>query len=432
MVGKKEKSDMIRYVTMTLDYFAAFILALILVSCALEKRKTPLLRIYMHMASFCTAALLLEGASYTVSLAGDPGTDRLQWIMCIIAVICGYVLAFAYTCYVEKLVGLEHRICRALARVLIAAGVVAAVVILAGSRHGWFFTVENGTFIPGRFFAGIFAYDIIACAVGICMIFKYSGRLAGQDIAALLSMPLLIFVSGVLQYCGFGMMLGLFLLCGVSLFIIYLMIQTDRNRQIAEQEKKLVDMNVSLMLTQIQPHFLYNSLSSIRRMIRIDPEVAETAVENFSLYLRQNLESMNRVEPVSFAVEMNHVREYLYLENLRFGDRLSVEYDLGCEDFVLPSLSLQPVVENAVKHGVLQKEQGGCVRIRTRRDGRNVILTVEDDGVGFCPDTVSNDGRMHIGLENVKKRIEIQCQGTVRIESEIGVGTTVTMTIPLV
>ncbi|MCD8109668.1 MAG: histidine kinase [Clostridiales bacterium] len=401
---------MMRYVTMTLDYFAAFILALILVNCAMEKRKTPLLKIYIRMASFCTAALLLEGVSYSVSLAGNPETDTLQRIMCIIAVICGYGIAFDYTCYVENLVGLEHRICSMAARILIVTGIAAAGAIVAGSRIGWFFTVENGTFIPGRFFTGIFAYDIIACAVGIFLVVKYSKRLLGKDITALLLLPLLIFASGVLQYAGFGMLPGLFMLCGVSLFIIYLMIQSDCNRQNAEQEKMLVDMNVSLMLSQIQPHFLYNSLSSIRRLIRIDPEVAETAVENFSLYLRQNLESMNRVEPVSFAGEMNHVREYLYLEKLRFGDRLRVEYDLACEDFVLPSLSLQPVVENAVKHGILQKEQGGCVRIRTRRDGKNVILTVEDDGVGFDPDTAMNDGRMHIGLENVKKGLRFSAK----------------------
>lgn len=341
-------------------------------------------------------------------------------------------LLFCYTVYVENLFGLEHRVCRAAARVLSVLGVAAAGVILAGNCIGWFFTVENGIFIPGRYFTAIFIYDIIACIVGIFLIVKYNKRIAGKDNAALLSLPVLIFVSGVLQYSGCGMMLGLFALCGVSLFIMYLMIQTERNRQNTEREKRLVDMNVSMMLSQIQPHFLYNSLSSIRRMIRIDPEVAEIAVEKFSMYLRQNLESMSRVEPIPFGAEMNHVREYLYLEELRFGDRLKVEYDFACEDFVLPSLSLQPVVENAVKHGVLKQEQGGCVRIQTRCDGKNVILTIEDDGVGFDPDTVMNDGRMHIGLENVKKRIEMQCRGTVRVESEIGVGTTVTMTIPLV
>ncbi len=85
--------------------------------------------------------------------------------------------------------------------------------------------------------------------------------------------------------------------------------------------------------------------------------MAATAVENFSMYLRQNLEAMNRVEPIPFAEELKHLQEYLYLEKLRFGDRLNVEYDLGYEDFVLPVLSLQPIVENAVKHGILKKDR---------------------------------------------------------------------------
>lgn len=92
------KLDIIRYVTMTLDYFAAFILMLILVSCVMEKGKTPLLKSYMNMASFCTAALLLEGVSYSVSFVGYPGTDTLQRILCILAIVCGYGLAFLLYC----------------------------------------------------------------------------------------------------------------------------------------------------------------------------------------------------------------------------------------------------------------------------------------------------------------------------------------------
>ncbi len=430
--GERMENTELLYTSLTFNSFLAFMLILISVSCLTEENKTPLLKIYTHMVMSCVAGLLFEAISCAFALFGKFDVDITRIVLNDLAIICGYYLSFHYAQYVSNMVGLENKKRQLLMRILRIAGVVSACVLVAGSFFELFFTVRNGSFEPCKFFVFIFVFDIAACLTGILLIIKYRKKLNRKDIIALMSLPVLIFISATMQYTGFGIMFGLFLMSGVSLFIIYLMIQADRNRQKAEQEKQLMDMNIAMMLSQIQPHFLYNALSSIRRMIRKDPEVAATAVENFSMYLRQNLESMNRVEPIPFTQELKHLREYLYLEKLRFGNRLNVEYDLGYEDFVLPVLSLQPIVENAVKHGILKKEEGGCVRISTHREGNMVILTVSDDGVGFHTDSVHNNDRMHIGFNNVKSRIEMQCRGTVSVESTIGAGTTVKMTIPLV
>ncbi len=407
-------------------------LIMISVCCLTEKSKTPLLKNYTHMVMSCVAGLLFEAISCAFALFGNFDVDIIRIVLSNLAIICGYYLSFHYARYVSDMVGRENKKRQFLMRILCIAGVVAACVLVAGSFFDLFFTVRDSSFESRKFFVLIFVFDIASCLTGIVLIIKHRKKLNRKDIIALISLPVLMFLSATMQYTGFGIMFGLFLMAGVSLFIIYLMIQSDRNRQKAEQEKQLTDINVSMMLSQIQPHFLYNALSSIRRMIKKDPEVAATAVENFSMYLRQNLESMNRIEPIPFAEELKHLREYLYLEKLRFGDRLNVEYNLGYEDFVLPVLSLQPIVENAVKHGILKKEEGGHIKISTHREGRAVILTVSDDGVGFNTSAVQSGGRQHIGFSNVKSRIEMQCRGTVTIESKIGAGTIVTMTIPLV
>ncbi len=425
------EQNTIHYILISLDLFAALILLLILLSSALGKEENALLKIYKGMAGACAFALLMEAVSAMLFFLDWQYVNLTRTIINNFAIIGGYGLSFNYACYVANMVGAKRKLCRYMLTGLRIVGAVAAVVLVVGGSFELFFKFVNGATTPGRFFIGLFAFDIVACLAGIVLIVVYAKKLHTRDVIALLTLPVFIFVSAAVQYLSYGMMYGLFFMAAMSLFIIYLMIQNDRNRQQAEQEKQLLDMNIALMISQIQPHFLYNALSSIRRMIKKNPEVAEKAVENFSMYLRQNLESMNRVEPISFTTELEHLKEYLYLEKLRFGDRLRVEEEIEYSDFVLPVLSLQPIVENAVKHGIMKKEEGGSVRIRSKREGGVVILTVEDDGVGFDPQVVQPDGRMHIGIENVKSRIETQCKGTFHLESTIGEGTIVTMTIPL-
>ncbi len=421
----------IHYIVFSLDLFSAFILLLILLSSVFEKEKNALLRSYIAMAGACAFSLLMESASIAFFFASCAYGSFMRTVLNNLAIIGGYGLSFSYTCYVANLIGPERSVCRRILKGLRLISVAAAAALVIGGGFGLFFTFENGATVPGQLFVGLFAFDIIACLAGIFLIIRYAKSLNTRDMVALLTLPTFIFISATLQYISFRMMYGLFFMAAISLFVIYLMIQTDRNQRSIEQEKRLVEMNIAVMRSQIQPHFLYNALSSIRRMIKKDPEIAETAIENFSMYLRKNLESMNRVEPLPFATELEHLQEYLYLEKLRFGSRLGVEYDIGFADFVMPVLSLQPIVENAVKHGVLKKEEGGRVWIKTRRDGSHVVLTVEDDGIGFDPEAVAEDGKTHIGFDNVKHRIEMQCKGTVSVESKIGTGTTVTITIPL-
>ncbi len=419
---------LLRYIGMSLEYFCVFWLGMVVINCISEKNKTVLLNIFCYMAISCITALLAEAVS--ISFYERDGVDVLLTVCFTVSLIAGYSLAFSYTCYIANLVGDGHRFPRFAVGLVMTVGICAAAALIIGCFFGWFYTVENGMMHYSKLFYFVFAYDVFACLIGVGMLIRYRKLLKPRDMVALGSFPMLIFCAGVMQYFFYKMSVWLFLLAAVAVFIIYLMIQKDRNRRQTQQEKQLMDLQIALMLSQIQPHFLYNALSSIRRMIKKDPDVAEAAVENFALYLRQNLESLNRVEPIPFAEELRHLEEYLYLEKLRFGDRLTVEYDLSETDFVLPVLSLQPIVENAVKHGILKREEGGTVQISTIRIGNEIILTVADNGVGFDEEAYWNSKHMHIGLTNVMQRIQLQCSGKVTIQSECGVGTTVTVTLP--
>ena len=117
-------------------------------------------------------------------------------------------------------------------------------------------------------------------------------------------------------------------------------------------QKELYEARVSIMTSQIRPHFMYNALTSIAMMCTIDPPAAQEATVTFAKYLRENMDSLKQNSPVPFSQELDHLKKYLYIEKLRFQNKLNIEYDITVTDFVLPLLSVQPLVENAVKHGV--------------------------------------------------------------------------------
>ena len=189
---------------------------------------------------------------------------------------------------------------------------------------------------------------------------------------------------------------------------------------------------IQIMLSQIQPHFLYNTLGAIKSTYYDDPELARRAIDQFTDFLRHNMDSLTDDQPISFEKELAHVRCYLDLLQLRFGDSLHVEYDLECTDFRIPTLTLQPLVENAVSYGVRKNPKGnGLVIIRTRELPESYEVSVIDNGPGFVPDNVPGDSeRSHIGIQNVRSRLHSAIGGELIIQSEPGKGTSAVMILP--
>ncbi len=211
----------------------------------------------------------------------------------------------------------------------------------------------------------------------------------------------------------------------------YLVIHVHISQQVNEEKEiKLREQRVSLMLSQIQPHFLYNTLNTITALCRANPKLAEETTIKFSRYLRENMYSMGENDIHPFSQELEHTNIYLDIEKLRFGDRVKIEYDIKSKDFNMPILTLQPIVENAVKHGICKKLEGGTIKISTEKKGRDYIITIADNGIGFEIDKVLNDGKPHIGIQNVNERLKSTVKAEMEITSFIGIGTTVKIIIP--
>jgi LytS/YehU family sensor histidine kinase len=199
-----------------------------------------------------------------------------------------------------------------------------------------------------------------------------------------------------------------------------------------KMENELIQSKISIMLSQIQPHFLYNTLVVIRQLCDINPKTAKEAITEFATYLRGNLDSLTLNSNIPFEKEMEHIENYVSLEKKRFGDKINLEYDIECLDFDVPSLTVQTIVENAIRHGITKRKEGGTVTIRTRETKKYYEIEVHDNGVGMdlTKPPEYSDNRSHIGLDNVRKRVESICNGEVLFNSTPNIGTTVYMSIP--
>ena len=191
---------------------------------------------------------------------------------------------------------------------------------------------------------------------------------------------------------------------------------------------KLTDSRIATMISQIQPHFIYNTLGTIEQLCITEPKKASKLVRNFSLYLRGNFSELNNTKPIRFSQEMNHVKHYTNIEQVRFPD-MTIQYDLRSVEFLLPALSVQPLVENAIKHGLMGLEEGGIVTISAYETEEYYVVEVTDDGIGFDINAGYDESK-HVGIKNIRGRIKAMCGGTLTIESEIGKGTRATIRIP--
>ena len=191
---------------------------------------------------------------------------------------------------------------------------------------------------------------------------------------------------------------------------------------------QLTESRVSTMMSQIRPHFIYNTLGSIEQLCIIDPPKAGELVHNFAKYLRGNFGELDNPRPIPMSQEMEHVRYYISIENVRFPD-MTFTFEMNSDDFCIPALTIQPIVENAIKHGLMKLQKGGTIRVVSYQTDTHYCVMVEDDGVGFNTDVLL-DERKHVGIRNIRARLKVMVNGTLEIKSTEGVGTEVLIKIP--
>lgn len=200
-----------------------------------------------------------------------------------------------------------------------------------------------------------------------------------------------------------------------------------RSEQIKEQERQHV-------IHRINPHFIFNTLAAIRIITKMNSDLAYDMVYDFSKYLRAVFQSLTSPGNVSFREELDYITAYTNLEKMRFGENIIFHMHIEETDFMLPILSLQSLVNNAIVHGLRKGKRKGNVSIRSFRTSSEYIVQVIDDGIGFDAEPykkVQNNKEMELGgLHRVKCQIEEMIGGSIEVNSIIGEGTVITLHIP--
>ena len=215
----------------------------------------------------------------------------------------------------------------------------------------------------------------------------------------------------------------------VPLYLLFFNIYLERWRLQMQRETELELSRANAMMLQISPHFIANTMSSIVALCDPGAPEAGALAAKFARYLRDNYADMSEDALIPFYEELEHIRNYLAIEEVRFPG-LRTEYDIQSESFYLPTLTVQPLVENAVRHGISKRpDASGTVKIASFEKSGSYVIRITDDGVGFRPEE-RRDGK-HIGVANAKARLSMLCDGTLTITSQVGQGTVCEIRIPI-
>jgi two-component sensor histidine kinase len=328
--------------------------------------------------------------------------------------------------YMKNYTELPNRIGKTLNIINLSSFTIFCLLDIINIFTGIFFTAENGVYLRSNTMIISQGYQFIMFTA-IFVTAVASKKLNPREKIAFALYCVLPFIAIILQNAFKGYAIAYASII-VAIEVLFVFIGVEKNFQISMQKEKIKDAQINIMLSQIQPHFVYNSLSAISTLITIDPEKAQEALDNFTEYLRRNLSSLTDVKLIPFEDELKHIETYISLEKLRFDDRINVIYDLKTTDFLVPVLSVQPIVENAIKHGILKKVEGGTLKISTYEAEDSYVIVIEDNGVGFNNDDVKKEEN-HYGIDNIEYRIKNMCNGSLDIKSVINKGTIATITL---
>lgn len=408
------------------------LMLIVLIACQLTSRDrhTRLSRLFLLVLCLHTAVLLLDAFAWATDWIAFAPIYHFSRIANYLVYSLSFFDIIALLIYIAESIPLDRAAKRTVGWI---AGVLTvlyhALMIVSQFTGSVYYVTPDNEFLIGPLFFVPHAFGCVVLLLIFTIVMRNRKKLGRRDTATFAAYVLIPAAALLINIVVYYLML-LYAAMALALLVIFVNIQMQREKQLKEKELELMESQIAIMLSQIQPHFLYNALFSISKLCDIDAAVAKESVLDFGQYLRGNLDSLSVKAPIPLTEELRHVRTYLSLEKKRFDERLAVVYDIRATDFALPALSLQPLVENAVRYGVTKRREGGTVTIRTDETPDSWQVSVLDDGVGFDPGQVSQDGRSHVGIENVRKRLEMMCGGTLEIDTAPGVGTRATIKLP--
>ena len=288
-----------------------------------------------------------------------------------------------------------------------------------------YYITEDNVYHRGPYYLTLLIPPALMMIVILISVLRRRKQLTGKQFFGFISYALFPSIAIYLQTLDIGInfiVLGTVIATGILMMILL----TDQAEQAAKQQQKIADQQAGLMVLQMRPHFIYNTMMSIYYLCIEDPTRAQKVILDFSAYLRKNFTALSSEDPIPFEEELEHARAYLAVEQVRFEDKLYVEYDTPYTDFTLPPLTLQPLVENSVKHGVDPELDPLHISIRTEKTATGYDVIVADTGPGF--DSSESTAGNRVALSNLRERLA-RYGGSLSISDREGGGSVVTLHI---
>ncbi len=416
-----------------LDIFAMLILIIIFASCAYG-RTNDSTNAFLIMCIAIHACVFFElGAWMVDGIARFRIANYICNIGCNNMMVISTGLLFYFTC---KSLRIDFNKISKLLVLIIATVAVAVIAEFANYKLGFYYYIDLfGIYARSRFGSLIgFVPFIIIIGVTVYLI---SIQKITWGLKTIYYIYILVPLVASIWYTVTELPPTFFVSSFISIVLIYANIYigigketTQYEIENAKKEVELARQRNLLTLSQIKPHFIFNALGSIEELCVVDSAKAEKAVNYFAKYLRANMDALGERDKTSFASELEHIRNYIWLEKMRFEDELEFSEDIETEAFDVPTLCVQPLIENAVKHGMMGTEEGTLhVTLRTRENDEYYMIQITDDGCGFDVNEIKDDGRSHIGLSYSRTCIE-HMNGHMVINSVIGQGSDITLYIP--
>ena len=299
--------------------------------------------------------------------------------------------------------------------------------------RGFFYLTPDDQLYRGPLYPLLILPSIAIQLFNLLGTIKRRKRLPGKVFLALLIaiVPITIALTAHLFIDIFPLIDISCVLSALAMYSLILSDQIERERrqemEIVRQQQEIARERTSVMVLQMRPHFIYNTLMTIHSLCRLDPMKAQQITMDFTNYLRRNFNAIASDDTIPFSKELEHTRAYLAVEQAQYDDMLVVDYDTPYTKFHLPPLTLQPIVENSVKHGMDLNADPLHVTVQTYHTDLASVIIVKDNGSGFEPEANS---KSHTTLTNIRQRLEWMCGGKIEILSQKAGGTIVKVTIP--
>ena len=421
--------DAFTAINITIEFVAVLLVfATIIGTVALSKKdKKEMIRFVVLMCLLGISALV-NGLYFVFKGREGEAIKILVYLFKTIKIGAGFWLVAGVNSFIISLFGEPKQKYRIYKIVVYAVmGVMMLLLVVNIITHFMYDVDENNVYKRNVAFFIIYVVEGLVWAADAVLFFLNRKTLSKLVKRTFYISLVFLVVTTVLQFV-FSQIAFYDIMIALSIVFLLFGEQIQMGEQIAERDEQLLSQKVKLLQRQVSPHFIYNALTAIQTLPG-NPEETKKAIGDFAKYLRESLSTIDQNTLIPFKKELENVQIYFRLEKIRFGETLRVEYDIAETDFNLPAMCVQVLAENAVKHGVSVRREGGTVRITTKREGDDIVITVEDDGVGF--DVNKQLDATHIGIDNVRNRVKTLVGGELLISSEPDKGTVATIRFPL-